>query len=31
LLAQMRPGDKIKFDAANMNGRYAVTKIEKTK
>ena len=31
LLKQVKPGDKIKFDAENVNGQFAVTKIEKKK
>jgi len=29
LLKQVKVGDKIKFDAENVNGQYTVTKIEK--
>ena len=31
MLKQVKPGDKIKFDADNVNGQYTVTKIEKKK
>ena len=31
LLKQVKPGDKIKFDAENVNGQFMVTKIEKKK
>ena len=31
MLKQFKPGDKIKFDADNVNGQYTVTKIEKKK
>jgi len=31
LLKQVKAGDKIKFDAENVNGQYTVTKIEKKK
>jgi len=31
LLKQVKPGDKIKFDAENVNGQFTVTKIEKKK
>src|SRR5215468_1383240 len=29
MLKQVKPGDKIKFDADNVNGQFTVTKIEK--
>ena len=31
MLKQVKPGDKIKFDADNVNGQLTVTKIEKKK
>jgi Cu/Ag efflux protein CusF len=31
LLKRVKAGDKIKFDAENVNGQYTVTKIEKRK
>jgi Cu/Ag efflux protein CusF len=31
MLRQVKPGDKIKFDAGNINGQFTVTKIEKKK
>jgi len=31
MLKQVKAGDKIKFDAENVNGQYTVTKIEKKK
>jgi Cu/Ag efflux protein CusF len=31
MLKQVKPGDKIKFDADSVNGQYTVTKIEKKK
>ena len=31
MLKQFKPGDKIKFDADNVNGQFTVTKIEKKK
>jgi Cu(I)/Ag(I) efflux system periplasmic protein CusF len=31
LLKQVKAGDKVKFDAENINGQYTVTKIEKKK
>ena len=31
MLKAVKPGDKIKFDAENVNGQFVVTKIEKTK
>jgi len=31
LLKQVKAGDKIKFDAENVNGQYTVTNIEKKK
>src|SRR5215467_217554 len=31
LLKQVKAGDKIKFDAENVNGEFKVTKIEKRK
>ena len=31
LLKQVKPGDKIKFDADKINGQFTVTKIEKRK
>src|SRR5215468_7678751 len=31
LLKQVKAGDKIKFDAENVNGQFTVTKIEKKK
>ena len=31
MLKQVKGGDKIKFDAENVNGQYTVTKIEKKK
>ena len=31
MLKQVKPGDKIKFDADNVNGQFTVTKIEKKK
>jgi Cu/Ag efflux protein CusF len=29
LLGQVKAGDKVKFDADNVNGQFVVTKIEK--
>ena len=31
MLQKVKPGDKIKFDADNINGQFTVTKIEKKK
>ncbi len=31
MLKQVKPGDKIKFDADKINGQFTVTKIEKAK
>ena len=31
MLQQVKPGDKIKFDADNINGQFTVTRIEKKK
>ncbi len=31
MLKQVKPGDKISFDADNVNGQFTVTKIEKKK
>jgi Cu/Ag efflux protein CusF len=31
MLQTVKPGDKIKFDAENVNGQFVVTKIEKGK
>jgi Cu/Ag efflux protein CusF len=31
MLKQVKSGDKIRFDAENINGQYTVTKIEKKK
>lgn len=31
MLQAVKPGDKIKFDAENVNGQFVVTKIEKGK
>jgi Cu/Ag efflux protein CusF len=31
LLGAVKPGDKIKFDAGQVNGQYTVKRIEKTK
>jgi Cu/Ag efflux protein CusF len=31
MLQAVKPGDKIKFDAENVNGQFVVTKIEKRK
>jgi Cu/Ag efflux protein CusF len=31
MLKQVKPGDKIKFDADKINGQFTVTKIEKVK
>jgi len=31
MLKQVKAGDKIKFDAENVNGQFTVTKIEKKK
>jgi Cu(I)/Ag(I) efflux system periplasmic protein CusF len=31
ILKQVKPGDKIRFDADNVNGQFTVTKIEKKK
>jgi len=31
VLKQVKPGDKIKFDADKINGQFTVTKIEKAK
>ena len=31
MLKQVKPGDKIRFDADNVNGQFTVTKIEKKK
>ena len=31
MLKQFKPGDKIKFDADNVNGQFTVTKIERKK
>ena len=31
MLKQVKPGDKIKFDADDVNGQFTVTKIEKKK
>ena len=31
LLTQVKPGDKIRFDAEKVNGQFTVTKIEKSK
>lgn len=31
LLSQVKAGDKIKFDADNVNGQFIVTKIDKAK
>jgi Cu(I)/Ag(I) efflux system periplasmic protein CusF len=31
LLGSVKPGDKIKFDAGQVNGQYTVKRIEKTK
>ncbi len=31
MLKTVKPGDKIKFDADQVNGQYVVTKIEKAK
>jgi Cu/Ag efflux protein CusF len=31
MLKRVKPGDKIKFDADNVNGQFTVTKIEKRK
>ncbi|MFZ1104097.1 MAG: copper-binding protein [Hyphomicrobiaceae bacterium] len=31
MLKQVKPGDKIKFDAEKINGQFTVTKIEKAK
>jgi Cu/Ag efflux protein CusF len=31
MLEQVKPGDKIRFDADNVNGQFTVTKIEKRK
>jgi Cu/Ag efflux protein CusF len=27
----LKPGDKVKFDAENVNGQFVVTKIERAK
>ena len=31
MLQTVKPGDKVKFDAENVNGQFVVTKIEKGK
>ena len=31
MLKAVKPGDKVKFDAENVNGQFVVTKIEKGK
>ena len=31
MLQVVKPGDKVKFDAENVNGQFVVTKIEKSK
>ena len=31
MLQAVKPGDKVKFDAENVNGQFVVTKIEKAK
>jgi Cu(I)/Ag(I) efflux system periplasmic protein CusF len=31
MLQQVKPGDKVKFDAENVNGQFVVTKIERAK
>lgn len=31
MVTQVKPGDKIKFDAEQVNGQFTVTKIEKAK
>jgi Cu/Ag efflux protein CusF len=31
MLRQVKPGDKIKFDADSVDGQFTVTKIEKKK
>jgi Cu/Ag efflux protein CusF len=31
MLQQLKPGDKVKFDAENVNGQFVVTKIQKAK
>jgi len=31
LLQAVKPGDKVKFDAENVNGQFVVTKIQKAK
>ena len=31
LLQTVKPGDKVKFDAENVNGQFVVTKIQKAK
>lgn len=31
MLQAVKPGDKVKFDAENINGQFVVTKIEKGK
>lgn len=31
MLQAVKPGDKVKFDAENVNGQFVVTKIEKGK
>jgi Cu(I)/Ag(I) efflux system periplasmic protein CusF len=31
MLTAVKPGNKIKFDAEQVNGQYTVTKIEKSK
>jgi Cu(I)/Ag(I) efflux system protein CusF len=31
ILQQVKPGDKVKFDAENVNGQFVVTKIQKAK
>ena len=31
MLKQVKPGDKIKFEADKINGQFTITKVEKTK
>jgi Cu/Ag efflux protein CusF len=31
MLQAVKPGDKVKFDAENVNGQFVVTKIQKNK
>ena len=31
MLQAVKPGDKVKFDAENVNGQFVVTKIQKAK